>query len=148
MHKEDIARLLRHVYERQTREGVENAFRFRIYEGKDKTDHVAQYPSPPRQNSVPATVSPNAARQTSLQNEAAATSHSQTAVASDLETEGTTSNRSAEDTAAVTANDVTGKSLKSRSGGKPGTSRVRPTTRSTGASKNAKMPSRGRSRKG
>jgi hypothetical protein len=44
MHKEDIAKLLRHVYERQEKDGTENSFRFKVFIGKDKDFVSAVYP--------------------------------------------------------------------------------------------------------
>ena len=58
MPKNDIALLLRHVYERQNNVGCENAFRFKIYLGRDKQDVVAKYPRPSVYSGRPATNSP------------------------------------------------------------------------------------------
>lgn len=58
MLKESILRLLRHIYTRQNEHGIENAFRFKIYLGKDREDIVAKYP-PPRTQSQRATLSPD-----------------------------------------------------------------------------------------
>lgn len=46
MRKEDIARLLRHLYERQTVEGIDKAFRFKIILGKEKHEETARYREP------------------------------------------------------------------------------------------------------
>ena len=43
MHKEDIARLLRHIYKRQETE-IETAFRFKIFLGKNREDALSKYP--------------------------------------------------------------------------------------------------------
>ena len=45
MRKDDIARLLRHVFERQEKEGIENAFRFKIYVGNEREFCTAVYPA-------------------------------------------------------------------------------------------------------
>lgn len=46
MLKEDVARLLRHIYERQINEGVHKAFRFKVFLGKEKKDQTARYEDP------------------------------------------------------------------------------------------------------
>ncbi|KAF8810541.1 hypothetical protein BYT27DRAFT_7209334 [Phlegmacium glaucopus] len=44
MHKEDIVQLMQHIYQRQETEGVEQAFRFRLFIGRDKQPFDAVYP--------------------------------------------------------------------------------------------------------
>ncbi|KAF8800017.1 hypothetical protein BYT27DRAFT_7217353 [Phlegmacium glaucopus] len=45
MHKEDIVRLLRQVYERQDTQGVEQVFQFRLFIGQGKQSFHALYPN-------------------------------------------------------------------------------------------------------